>query len=493
MLFRSLAFSQKAPNSEPIGSDWATYGRSLYADKALGSSILFGGGYLDGPNGSYTVGGNLTLGSGVGNGAGVFDGSINFKTGSTLMARMSGGVFSVNRINRFSGGSHFLDLAATSTGTSLNVLGKLVASDVNLIGGNSTFKSGTTPLVDIKTALTEIFNPLKVNGNVNFVGNVGIGTTANAAFKLDVNGTIRTTEIALSNNNAGNRLLWARTDGTHKTGLTSDGFSNLMVLTNNVERMRINTNGEVGIGIAPVTGIALNVKGTIQSTDIKTTGVGKFNGNGTSIVKWGNPNVGWTNNAIAMNGIRESDVWTLYGDGARSSIGLITTDIFSNMRFVTHHDNTIKTGKTLSDEELINNNTKLIILENGNVGIGVPTPQAKLHVAGTIRATEIQVLTASVSDLNVNGDIHANNIRIATNGQTADFVFEPTYQLRPLAEVENFILENKHLPEIPSATQMEADGVNLAEMNKLLLMKVEELTLYVIQQQKQINQLMEKK
>lgn len=56
-------------------------------------------------------------------------------------------------------------------------------------------------------------------------------------------------------------------------------------------------------------------------------------------------------------------------------------------------------------------------------------------------------------------------------------------------EVESFILENRHLPEIPNAEQMEAEGVNLAEMNKLLLMKVEELTLYMIEQQKMINAL----
>jgi hypothetical protein len=54
------------------------------------------------------------------------------------------------------------------------------------------------------------------------------------------------------------------------------------------------------------------------------------------------------------------------------------------------------------------------------------------------------------------------------------------YFLRDLNHVEKFIKEHKHLPDIPSAKEMEAAGVNLAEMNKLLLMKVEELTLYMI-------------
>ena len=74
--------------------------------------------------------------------------------------------------------------------------------------------------------------------------------------------------------------------------------------------------------------------------------------------------------------------------------------------------------------------------------------------------------------------------------QTADFVFEDDYELRPLHEVEQFINQNKHLPEIPSAKEMESeDGIGLAELNKLLLQKIEELTLYMIEQQKQIEEL----
>ncbi|TAJ05087.1 hypothetical protein DMA11_23615 [Marinilabiliaceae bacterium JC017] len=82
------------------------------------------------------------------------------------------------------------------------------------------------------------------------------------------------------------------------------------------------------------------------------------------------------------------------------------------------------------------------------------------------------------------GTIKAKAVKVTA--QTADFVFEEDYNLRTLKEVEQFIRDNKHLPDIPSAAQMEEDGVNVAEMNKLLLQKIEELTLYTISQEKQL-------
>ena len=115
-----------------------------------------------------------------------------------------------------------------------------------------------------------------------------------------------------------------------------------------------------------------------------------------------------------------------------------------------------------------------------------------LDVNGNIKAHEIEVTLASIDDMQLNGTLAANNITYTANGNTADFVFEDNYQLKDLTEVEAFIKSNKHLPEIPSAAEMEESGVNLAEMNKLLLMKVEELTLYSIEQEKKIEQRDEK-
>ena len=103
----------------------------------------------------------------------------------------------------------------------------------------------------------------------------------------------------------------------------------------------------------------------------------------------------------------------------------------------------------------------------GYVGIGTTTPQHKLDVRGAIRADAVYVY-------NVAG---------------ADYVFDKSYNLRPLNELSSYIEENQHLPEIPSAEEMQQNGVNMNELQMQLLQKVEELTLYVIQQDKRIQEL----
>ena len=114
---------------------------------------------------------------------------------------------------------------------------------------------------------------------------------------------------------------------------------------------------------------------------------------------------------------------------------------------------------------------QLLIDENGNVGIGSSSPSQKLTVNGTIYGKEVKV------DLSVPGP---------------DYVFEKSYSLPTLEEVKSYIDQNKHLPEVPTAKEMEKNGVMLGEMNMLLLKKVEELTLYIIEQEKRIKALEEK-
>lgn len=105
---------------------------------------------------------------------------------------------------------------------------------------------------------------------------------------------------------------------------------------------------------------------------------------------------------------------------------------------------------------------RMKILSDGKVGIGTVSPTELLTVNGVIYGKEIKV------DLNVPGP---------------DYVFAENYSLPPLDELRSFIERNKHLPGIPSAEEMNANGIKVGEMNMLLLKKIEELSLYVLQLQ----------
>lgn len=174
---------------------------------------------------------------------------------------------------------------------------------------------------------------------------------------------------------------------------------------------------------------------------------------------------------------------------------------------------------------------------NGNVGIGTEFPTSKLDIAGVLQTRNLETLNAYWDNLQLwsdgansyiqsNGD--ENGLRIKSNGggkilfeskvgigtenvtdnnfnlfvekgirtrkqkvdqaSLADYVFDASYQLQPLNQVETYIRENKHLPEMPSAVEVKKDGIDVGENQALLLRKIEELTLYIIQQQKEIQQ-----
>ncbi|UII22644.1 hypothetical protein [Fulvivirga ligni] len=91
--------------------------------------------------------------------------------------------------------------------------------------------------------------------------------------------------------------------------------------------------------------------------------------------------------------------------------------------------------------------------------------------------------------LTVNGVIHSKEVKVDTNIPVPDYVFAPEYNLPTLSTIERYIQENHHLPDIPAAKEMEAEGIKVGEMNMLLLKKVEELTLHIIELEKRIKEL----
>jgi hypothetical protein len=109
---------------------------------------------------------------------------------------------------------------------------------------------------------------------------------------------------------------------------------------------------------------------------------------------------------------------------------------------------------------------RVSILNTGNMGIGTTTPTERLHVVGNIKVT--------------------GNVLAGASENIPDYVFEPDYKLMSLKQLGSFITQEKHLPNIPSALEMKDKDVNLNEFQMKLLEKIEELTLYVVQQSKEI-------
>ncbi len=115
--------------------------------------------------------------------------------------------------------------------------------------------------------------------------------------------------------------------------------------------------------------------------------------------------------------------------------------------------------------------THMAFKQNGNVGIGTTnTFGYKLAVNGTIGCKEVNV---------------------ETDSQWPDYVFEKGHELQGLEEIEQFVTQNKHLPGVPSANEVNENGIELGKMNAILLKKIEELTLHTINQQKAIRNLQE--
>ncbi len=135
---------------------------------------------------------------------------------------------------------------------------------------------------------------------------------------------------------------------------------------------------------------------------------------------------------------------------------------------------------------------------NGKLSMGVSGTKSTLPITAFTIDTSGRVGLGSLNPderLTVNGKIHAKEIKVDL-AIPADYVFQkyftgfstlkPEYEILSLNEIESFIKDNHHLPNIPSAQEIQENGFHLGEMNNLLLQKVEELTLYIIEQNKRI-------
>ncbi|MBS1507016.1 MAG: hypothetical protein JSS79_10255 [Bacteroidetes bacterium] len=183
-----------------------------------------------------------------------------------------------------------------------------------------------------------------------------------------------------------------------------------------------------------------------------------------------------TYNALKISGNGRVGIGTIQ-PGAQFTVALPPyTGVPANSSLVFFNQSSNPVGTDLKPALEVSN--------NGGSGFGLVSIAANNYLSGNVSIGT----TSSDAKLTVKGQIHAQGVKVDLLGAITppDYVFENDYKLMSLEEVKAFIDQNKHLPEVPSAKEMEKNGVQLLEMNMLLLKKIEELTLHLIDQKNEL-------
>ena len=396
---------------------------------------------------------------------------------------------STSGINNTANG--FQALYSSTTGSNNTAYGYRTGSGITTGSGNTIIGANVTGL---PSNLSNTIILADGNGNqrlyINGNGNVGISTTS-PSFELDVKGMIH---------NGGSDFILGKYDGRPQGSLTQNRalvHEANDILTINyggdfeggvvVNGPKATFSGNVGIGttnpensegwdrVLEITG-SNHAKALVSSSNVKA-GIWSHN-TGIYYAPAGGITGTWSNHPFSIMTNRLSrltiDVNGNIGIGTASPVvklqlvgDMVTGSQTFGERFIFH--SRVGTGgeflQITCDDATGNwqwGKGIAFVRSTGNVGIGTSNPTQKLSVNGTIQAKEIIVNTG-----------------------WSDFVFDNNYKLRPLTEVEQFVKTNKHLPEIPSQKEVEKNGVQLGDISSKLLMKIEELTLYMIDMKKE--------
>jgi len=345
----------------------------------------------------------------------------------------------------------------------------------------------------------QVVGQSQISGNLTVDSSITIADSANVNNNLRVNGHLFVAKNAYIADTTFSQVI-----RTHRiTPLAGDsliyfGDSTMVMNTilHNIYPNLPNQTNNKGIGI----GSQYLLNAGQNSVVIGHRAAAQTNSNysvviGTGILPNGASLINYTPNSIMLG--TNSNLPTLFlspANGTYNStgkVGIATTtpgtnyidpdqlklDVHGDARFYKHNNTTnyVRISQDYSNSLIDNfgNGALLINYASGkDVHIANGPVKANLHVG---------------KDLYVCGIIKTTKVEVRP--PWCDYVFKPDYKLRSLTEVEQYIQQNGHLPEIPSETEVDTNGIELSDMVSKLLLKIEELTLYAIEQEKRIKEL----
>lgn len=281
-----------------------------------------------------------------------------------------------------------------------------------------------------------------------------------AARSLQIGGgyvNANTTKLFINNPLGKN---WAVSSGANQ--IDESGFHIYNWTDNNIQPFfSIWNNGYVGVGITNPTS-KLDVSGAIKSYNVA---LGQYDiaTSSKNYVNFSSNNHGTVlvSSNLYMSENDDLKIAKSHPSMAGASI-LIPGNSRENQGGIIFYTNS---PAPVSENQAFTGRAAMLIKSDGNVGIGTTSPKEKLSVNGKIRAHEVKVETAN----------------------WPDYVFNQDYKMLGLQELDAYIRVHKHLPEMPSAKEVEANGMALGELVKLQQKKIEELTLHLIEKDKALS------
>ncbi|MBK7761886.1 MAG: hypothetical protein IPI46_00750 [Bacteroidetes bacterium] len=362
--------------------------------------------------------------------------------------------------------------------------------------------SGGGSTNDAPNSLSQI--KMMIQGN----GNVGIGTILPES-KLSIVDALNNSALHASID-GGDALLQLKSPANNYWTRIGSSQSPLAILTQGNDKyspyptMFLNNDGNIGIGTSAPTN-RLTVAGSANAIGqiiSNTSGHGLVQTDGTtSVGTYADGTAGWigTNSNHPLyfytaNGWESMMISTSGNVGLGTSspnekLSVVgTTGLYGNSIFSPNQSGA--NGTVSIGTPTIFANSMLNVKSNLQYGafIDAPSSSEALHVEGMTRINGevgIGIAPSSVYLLAVGGKIICTELRVQAT-PFPDYVFDASYNLKPLEEVEQHILTHHRLPNMPPATEVESDGMNVGGIQLKLVEKVEELTLYLLQQQKEL-------